>query len=195
MKLHCRLLWRLYDPKQAPPTPDDRTLETFSLRFRSESSLMEARAGGSLVVPDLVCVGVSMIDRGVIASQLRRVEEHIIDYIRACISRFGLYKWGPDLRQTPYALYNAACRIIALDTFKQALVSHAYAHLAPNLAYAKDMVMLVKLYDHFIHHYLQERYRRECRLPGSVRATDETSPQYHNRQRVSPFLLLNAQLF
>jgi hypothetical protein len=70
-------------------------------------------------------------------------------------------------------LYNVTCHIIALDTFKQALTSHAYAHLAPNLAYTKDMVLLVKIYDHFVHHYLQQHYQKECQVPGSVRAADE----------------------
>jgi hypothetical protein len=195
MKLHVRLLWGLFDPKQPPPTPDDETLHVFALRFRNESSLMNARAGGSFVAPDCVRVGVSITDRGVVASQLRHIEEHIIEYIQACLSRFGLLAWGPDLRQTPYALYNATCRIIAIDTFKQALASHAYAHLAPNLAYAKDMVLLVKLYDHFVHHYLQQRYQKECRVPGSVRAADEASPQYHNRQRVHPFFLSSVYIY
>jgi hypothetical protein len=76
-------------------------------------------------------------------------------------------------------VYNATCHIIALDTFRQALVSHAYAHLALNVAYAKDMVLLIKLYDHFIHHYLLSRYKKECRMPGSVKAADtEPKPTY-----------------
>ena len=147
---------------------------------------MEARDSEPLVSPSLVRVRtlVSITDRGRIASQLRQIEEHLIDYIRSLLARFGFVSWCPDLRQTPYALYNAACRIIALDTFKQALVSHAYAHLAPNLSYVKDMVLLVKMYDHFVHHYLYTRYQKECRVPGSVRARDETSPGYHRRNSV-----------
>jgi hypothetical protein len=81
-------------------------------------------------------------------------------------------------------MYNAACRIIALDTFKQALVSHTYAHLAPNLLYIKDMVLLVKLYDHFVHHYLYNQYKQECHAPGSVRACDKAGPGYHRRNTV-----------
>ena len=173
MKLHIRLLWGLFYPNQPPPTPNDETLHIFALHFHNESSLMNAQAGGSLVAPDCVHVGVSITDHGVVASQLRHIEEHIIEYIQACLSRFGLLAWGPDLCQTPYALYNVTCHIIALDTFKQALTSHAYAHLAPNLAYTKDMVLLIKLYDHFVHHYLQQHYQKECQVPGSVRAADE----------------------
>lgn len=187
LKLHVRLLWGLYDPKQPPPNPDAETLQVFATRFRDEPSLMKARDGRPLVAPSLVqvCTSLSITDRGQVAAQLRGIEEHIIEYVRACISKFGLLIWCPDLHQTPYALYNTACHIIALDTFKQALVSHAYAFLAPNLSYAHDMVLLVKLYDHFVHHYQQSRYKKECRIPGSIRAADEASPQYKGRARVS----------
>jgi hypothetical protein len=193
MKLHIRLLWRLYDPKDPPPTPDEGALQNFNARFHSETSVMEARGGIPLISPSLVQVGsISITDRSQVATQLRRIEEHIIEYIQACVSRFGLVIWCPDLRQSPYALYNAACRIIALDTFKQALISHAYAHLAPNQAYAKDMILLIKLYDHFVHHYQQKRYKKECRIPGSVRATDEASPQYRGRLRVFQYFIRHS---
>jgi hypothetical protein len=147
---------------------------------------MEARDGQPLISPSLVRVraSISITNRSHVAIQLRQIEEHIIDYIQSSLARFGFVVWCPDLRQTPYALYNAACRIVALDTFKQALVSHTYAHLAPNLSYIKDMVLLVKMYDHFVHHYLYNRYKKECRMPGSVRARDEANPVYHRRNMV-----------
>lgn len=174
----------MFDPKQPPPTPDARTLQVFANRFSDESSLLDARSGGSLITPDCVRVGVSITARGKIASQLRGIEEHIIEHTQACLSRFGLISWAPDLRLTPSALYNSACRIIALDTFKQALVSHAYAHCSPNFSYVNNMVVLIKIYDHIIHHYFQKRYQKECRAPGSVRASDEANPLYRNRQQV-----------
>ena len=181
-----RLLWGLIDPKQPPTTPPDDILFLFGSRFQDEASVMEAQNGRPLVSPSLVRVRtlLSITDRGRIASQLRQIEEHIIDYIQSSLARFGLVVWCPDLRQTPYTLYNAACRIIALDTFKQALVSHTYAHLAPNLSYVKDMTLLVKMYDHFVHHYLYTRYKKECRVPGSVRARDEAGSGYHRRNTV-----------
>ena len=79
---------------------------------------MEARDSEPLVSPSLVCVRtlVSITDRGCIASQLQQIKEHLIDYIQLLLARFGFVSWCPDLRQTPYALYNAACRIIALVT-------------------------------------------------------------------------------
>jgi hypothetical protein len=92
-------------------------------------------------------------------------------------------------------LYTTTCHIITLNTFKQALTSHTNTHLAPNLAYAKDMVLLVKLYNNFVHHYLQQHYQKECQVPGSIGAADEASPQYHNRQQVLSFSLSSIYIY
>jgi hypothetical protein len=124
--------------------------------------------------------------------QVRQVEEHMLAYTQSLLARFGLTCWCPDLRQSPYSLYNAACRFIALDTFKQALVSQAYAHLQPNNLYATNMDFQIKLYDHFVHHYMGLRYRKECKKAGSVKVADEASPQYRNRARVSLIHLMIA---
>ena len=93
--------------------------------------------------------------------------------------------WCPDLREMAHSLYNSACRIIALDTFKQALVSHAYAGVQPKLDYVKDMQLLIKIYGHIIHQFFHSRWCRELQCPGSVAAADEASPAYRSRTRVS----------
>ena len=65
----------------------------------------------------------------------------------------GIPLQGPDLHGTVYSLYNSACQIITLDTFKQAVISHAYASTKPNLKYVNDMALLIKIYDHIVHQY------------------------------------------
>jgi hypothetical protein len=147
-----------------PSTLDEETLLVFATHFHDKPSLMKAQDGKPLVAPYLMHIGqsVSITDHRQVAMQLQQVEEHIIEYVQACLSKFGLLAWRPDPRQIPYTLYNAACCIIALNMFKQALVSHTYAHLALNVTYAKDMVFLIKLYDHFIHYYLLSCYKKEC---------------------------------
>ncbi|HEV7735749.1 MAG TPA: hypothetical protein VGO47_00010, partial [Chlamydiales bacterium] len=120
-----------------------------------------------------------------IATQIRAVEEHILEYMQSCLAKFGLIRWCPDLQQTAYSLYNSACRIIALDTFKQALVSHTYTHLQPNTTYAKDMDLLIKLYDHFVHHYQYQCFKKESHNPGSIQAAEEMNPKYQNHKQVS----------
>lgn len=191
MSLHLRILWSLLDAKAIPLNPPSELLADFHRRFSdsNENHLFVIQAAGPELIPrHLIQVGTSMSSStGRIAEQARSVEQHMLSYIQLCLSRFGLRCWCPDLRQSAYSLYNAACRIIALDTFKQALVSHAYLALAPNTIYASNTDVLVKLYDHFVYHYMRLRYRREGRVPGSVALQLQASPQYQGRIRVTTF--------
>ena len=195
ISLHIRILWKLLDAKAVPQDPPAELLRLFSAHFSSEAELFVSRDTGPELIPrHLVLVGTAMSTaKGRIAAQARLVEEHMLDYIQACLSRFGLQRWCPDLRQSAYSLYNSACRIIAIDTFKQALISHAYIHLSPNILYASNMDILIKLYDHFVFHYLLLRYRREGRQPGSVRKELQSNPQYQGRIRVGLLFCVSEQ--
>ena len=156
----------------------------FNSQFQDETSLMEAQGVSTLLIsPSLVHfhTSTSITDHSHIASQLQQIKEHIIDYIQSSLARFGFVVWCPNLCQTPYTLYNAACQIVALlNTFKQALVLHTYAHLAPNLLCIKNIVLLVKMYDHFIYHYLYNQYKKEC----YIRACNKASPEYYHQNTV-----------
>ncbi|KJA19181.1 hypothetical protein HYPSUDRAFT_143997, partial [Hypholoma sublateritium FD-334 SS-4] len=189
MSLHLRILWSLLDAKAIPLNPPSDLLSDFNNRFSdsNESQLFVIQTAGPELIPKhLIQIGTSMsAAQGRIAEQARSVEEHMLSYIQSCLSQFGLRCWCPDLRQSAYSLYNAACRIVAIDTFKQALVSHAYLALAPNTAYASNTGVLVKLYDHFVFHFMRLRYRREGRTPGSVSLQLQASPQYQGRIRLA----------
>ena len=169
--------------KDIPKLPDDKTLDQFKECFLTEESLGGYQSRCPLIPISLIKITSTKL--GKIGSQLGLIEEHIISYIQGCLARFGMTSWGPDLRQTAYSLYNSACRIIALDTFKQALISHAYASVRPNLQYANDMQLLIKIYDHIVHDYFYSRWRRDIQCPGSVAAGDETNPAYRACTRVS----------
>jgi hypothetical protein len=186
MFLHIRILWSLCNAKEIPSNPPAELLSTFDTRFSTEQEVLNARHGNALIQPSLVQVGTSipLTDKSRSAKQIRQVKEHILEYLQGCIAKFGLVQWAPDLRQSAYSLYNSACRIIALDTFKQAIISHAYDFLRPNPVYLRDMDLLLKVYDHIVHFYLLMRYTRECMAPGTVRAKDDANPTYRNRQRV-----------
>lgn len=190
LEAHIHVLWGLSNANAVPTDPPEQLLKNFESRFSmsTETDLYQQfNNGPSLVLPSLVQITVSIPSnsRSKLAASIKRMEEHILEYMQTCLSKFGLWCWCPDLRQSPYSLYNAACRIVALDTFKQALVSHSYAHFNPNISYTKNLAFLVRLYDHIVHHYIYSRYKQDIKKPGSVRIADSASPQYHNRTRVS----------
>jgi hypothetical protein len=183
LRLHIRLLWGLFDSKDIPKLPEEAVLTRFKEHFLTEASLENFQARRPIVPISLVKVTSTKLGR--IGAQLGLIEEHIISYIQGCLARFGMTSWCPDLRETAYSLYNSACRIIALDTFKQAVISHAYAGVQPKLDYVKDMQLLMKIYDHIVHQFFYSRWRRDVQRPGSVAAADETNPAYKARNRVS----------
>jgi hypothetical protein len=61
--------------------------------------------------------------------------------------------------------------------------------MGPNVSYAKDMPLLIKIYDHVIHFSQHHQYyKKEARNTGSVQVKDEAGPLYHARSRVSEFI-------
>jgi hypothetical protein len=125
---------------------------------------------------------------GTIAAHSQQVEEYMLQYIQTRLASFGFTTWCPDLSQTAYSLYNSACRIVAIETFRQALVSGAYIFMGPNVSYAKNMPLLIKIYDHIVHFSQHHRYKKEARNAGSVQVKDEAGPLYRARSRVSEFI-------
>lgn len=174
-----------------PKVPSVSMMNLFSSHFANEAEVHASQDSGPELVPlRLVQIGIKMSSNtGAIARQARLVEEHILEYTQVRLARLGFASWCPDLRQTPYALYNSACRIVALDTFKQALVSRHYDHLGPRLSYAYDLDLLTKLYDHFVHFYMYNRFKKELNSPGAVYQELKSSPAYQNRVRVRTTLL------
>jgi hypothetical protein len=107
----------------------------------------------------------------------------MLQYIQTRLASFGFTTWRPDLSQTAYSLYNSACHhgIVTIETFRQALVSGAYIFMGPNVSYAKDMPLLIKIYNHVVHFSQHHRYKKEARNTGSMQVKDEAGPLYHDR--------------
>ena len=187
LETHIHILWGLSNANTVPTDPPALLLKTFETRFSmlTESDLYEQVNNGlSLLSPSLVQIAVSIPSNShsKLAASIKQMEEHILEYMQTCLLKFGLWRWCPDFCQSPYSLYNAACQIVALDTFKQALISHSYAHFNPNIAYTKNLAFLVWLYDHVVHHYIYSRYKQDIKKPGSVHAADSAISQLHSSE-------------
>ncbi|KAF6760965.1 hypothetical protein DFP72DRAFT_1092464, partial [Ephemerocybe angulata] len=158
---HIRLIGGLPEATSVLKVPDAKILKNFRENFANEDSLTSQQNGGELLIPDssvkVYSYGpATQDDRRRTRTQIGQVEEHAVEYIRIELARFGLPIWGPNFLESPYSLYNSACRIVALDTFKQALKTGAYDFLdlkrKINLRkYATRLDLLIKIYDHIIH--------------------------------------------
>jgi len=113
------------------------------------------------------------------------LEEDVLEYMQTYCAKYGLYVWSPNLSESPYSIYNSACRLVAITTFKHALGMDSYAFIGVDTTAATDMEVLIRIYDHFIHH-LQPRLRgKEKRNPGSVRRSARLNTIYRRRNSVS----------
>lgn len=86
------------------------------------------------------------------------LEEDILDYMQTYCAEYGLYVWSLKLSESPYTIYNSACRLVAVTTFKHALSMDSYAFVEVDTTAATDIEVLIRIHDHFVHH-LQPRMR------------------------------------
>lgn len=187
------MLWRHLDATSKPPAVDPSQLAEFNARFSNdlnESDLARICSSSQpLILPSLVQVQSSIpvtiaAAQSRILSGARRLEEFVLEYIQATVSKFGLTFWCPDMTQTAGSVYNSACRIIALDTFRQAVASQQY-RLGPAEKFLKNMPLLISIYNNFVHYRMRKTFDREMLYPGKTKQLAGNNPAYQNRARVS----------
>ncbi|TFK20877.1 hypothetical protein FA15DRAFT_561144, partial [Coprinopsis marcescibilis] len=98
---------------------------------------------------------------------------------------YAVPSWGPNFQESLYSLFNLAIRIIALDTFKQALTASAYSFLGTTGTHANNMDVLLKIYDHIVHYCFCLLYMKDGHNPGSVEAAGKANPQYQASGRLT----------
>lgn len=150
--------------------------------------MLAARDGPNLVTPHLIEIAGSERNsarKGTIAHQAAQVDKTALSFMAAFGARFGFRTWAPDLQSTPYSLYNSACRIVAIFSFQQAMLAHAYAFLGPVFKYVQDMGLMIKLYDHFVFFIQLRRFLKNSDDPGIVAIRESRKNNYQRRGRVS----------
>lgn len=189
--IHIRILWGLLSVVELPKPPSDGMIATFEQRFASFDDVVQARAK-----PNVPISNEDMINRiselrgdpkstSMISKQVARVPESSLRYMLGLLARFGLKAWRPDLRQSPYSMYNQAHRFIAIDTFRQAVVSEAYDSMGIDKSYVDDMNLQVVAFDHFTNHRIGRMAAREEKFPGITQIEADREPVLSRRRTVS----------
>ncbi|KAJ7786944.1 hypothetical protein B0H14DRAFT_2314232, partial [Mycena olivaceomarginata] len=93
-----------------------------------------------------------------------QLEEGALLHVWAYLAKLGIFT------QSPYSMYNSAMCMCAINTFCHLVAGTYYDFLSPNTSYVKDAALLVRLYDHFIHFYMYDKWKVEWRTPGSSEA-------------------------
>jgi hypothetical protein len=182
-----------YSQDDIPSAPSAQTKERFLARFKTKDDVYRALKGPPLVervarlwIDKVRATAAS--ENSSIVKNIARVEDHVLSVMFASLSKYGFDAWHPDLSEPAYSIYNIAHRAIAITTFKDALIGHGYSFLSPNREYVNNTAFLIRLYDHFVFHYLKGMVDAEKRQPGGLSKHREMTNVYKRRREVGNYL-------
>ncbi|KAK7041208.1 hypothetical protein R3P38DRAFT_3453465 [Favolaschia claudopus] len=151
LQTHIRFISSSLDSTAAPQSASAEIVRQFELRFAGATVTELKRAGiygRQVIMPSEVKLGVDVIEAIRSNSRILRAE------------------WAVDFTQSPYSLYNMAMRMCAVDTFRFLAGSSHYDFFRLNTSYINDAGLIMRLYDHYVHHHLYEKWKKEIRTPG-----------------------------
>lgn len=149
-------------------------------------TLAESASGASLVPRDQVVTlrearaGNMKVGKGIV-----EIKTFFINHARAMFAKLGIRTWGPDLDDLTDSLWNEACQISALQVFRSWLIGGAFVKMGVNRAFADEILLLDRTYNHYVHYVMAEKYKKEKKLTGKNQADDKRKAKQRNRQRVS----------
>ncbi|EFP90156.2 uncharacterized protein PGTG_16004 [Puccinia graminis f. sp. tritici CRL 75-36-700-3] len=185
---HIKILWGLTEKRPIPPAPQPDILQEFYHQFSDSHQIKNVvnNVNSPAMVPkDQIETLKDMVSgRKNIASGIVHVEEQFIDYARTCLARMGLRVWGPNLDETQDSLLNSACRISAVSTFRQVAAVGAYDFMSINKTYLNEFNLLYQCYNHYVHHVMLERFKKEQKEGGKYHAEEEKKAIQKARERL-----------
>ncbi|KAF9033676.1 hypothetical protein BJ165DRAFT_1534605 [Panaeolus papilionaceus] len=194
---HIRVMWNQVDRRSIPYDPSIEALKSFDERFISEEDLYQQRYAEPLIQAQEVNIqdyrALQRDTKNRNYTRLKLIPDTAIAMMKMTAARYGLKLWAPDLRQAPYGLYNSACRMSAIDSFRQANTGGIYAMFKPDTRFNGNLDLLIKVYDHTVHYLHYRRYLRELALPGANAALDGENTTMQNRRRLAESRALHAK--
>ncbi|KAJ7325917.1 hypothetical protein DFH08DRAFT_816995 [Mycena albidolilacea] len=170
---HIRFIWNLLDTNAAPTSASPEDVKHFNLRFAGKTVAQLQRLGevGCLLlnpgdVKFRLDVRVAISSRNKTLQAFAQVEDSAILFVRSYFAKLGLSTWAVDYTQTPYSPYNTVMRMAAIETFRFMITASAYDFLHPDTSCVNDVALLTRLYDHFVHRYMFDKWKVEIRRPG-----------------------------
>ena len=182
-------MWGLLKTGSVPPRADPEHIRMFSAYFQTvnqvEQYIMDSNSAALISQDDILTLKNARSGKTKVGNSLVHIDDGHISYIHAYLAKAGIRCWGPNLDEGPESLFNAACRISALISFQQIAISGGYNFLNFNPKYKDDMLLLIRAYNHYVHHVLAQKYHTECKMVGKNQQAIETHNASRNRTRVS----------
>ncbi|KAF8225955.1 hypothetical protein L208DRAFT_1407782, partial [Tricholoma matsutake] len=154
LELHLCVLWCHPHQSTVPPkvTPEDKV--PFTQHYLSEAQLqnsvtssLDDNSGRIQDAKAKVAELLSSLEDGMIAANIRCIQECHLLHIFRTVACLGLAKWAPDvLSGDPESMYNLLHEHIALKTSEQVSTAYGYSHMGVNLSCVHDFALMHKLY-------------------------------------------------
>ncbi|KAJ7585828.1 hypothetical protein C8J56DRAFT_1165625 [Mycena floridula] len=188
---HIRFVWGCLNSKSVPTSATFDIVNTFQHRFQGLTVADLRRTGQmgpNLIDPANIKLGVtleqSIRSKSRIITAFFKLEESALLHVRAYLAKLGITTWAPDFSQSAYSLYNMAMRMCIIDTFRYLVAGTFYDFLRPNTRLVNDTVLLSRLYDHFVHYYMFDKFKAEIRTPGGNEIAAERNTAAQTRRRL-----------
>ncbi|MBW0577959.1 hypothetical protein O181_117674, partial [Austropuccinia psidii MF-1] len=185
---HIKILWGLIYERSVPILPDYSMLKEFNCRFLFLSKIVAHSENTTL--PPLVPIKEILTLKGFKPGKKKfgtcivKMSEFSIKYIISCLAKLGIRRWAPDLNNLCDTLYNKACRVSVIQKFCQVSISGAYEFLNVNLTYLEDVPLLTKVYNHYVHYYMAQRYK-EAKESGRYAKDEDRRAVLRPRPRLN----------
>ncbi|MBW0491615.1 hypothetical protein O181_031330 [Austropuccinia psidii MF-1] len=148
------MLWGLVYQDSIPVSPDYSSLKEFNTRFsflEEISTSMQSTAATPLV-PENQIITLRVVTAGKknIAHGIINMTYFFIQYIQALLAKLGIRRWAPELNNASDSLYNKACCISAIQTFRQISAGGAFEYMNIKLWSLNNIQLLEAAYNHIV---------------------------------------------
>lgn len=184
--MHIKLMWGMIEAGSIPPPADPRSLEAFARSFNTIGQVqlvMENTASANLVAEAEILTlkqgrrGAIKLGRG-----LLHIDDVTVHMINSHLARLGIYLWGPDLTKAADSLFNSACRLAALKSFREVSLNGVYPNV--DKSFLNNFTLLTQAYNHFVHYLSAQRVKKETASPGKLQVCTMRSVTLRRRHRV-----------
>ena len=146
---------------QLPPKLDENTISFYQQRFSNAGAIISSMRGilkNNAPAIDAVLANVtdfcnSLPDEkgSTISGNIRRIPEDHLLFMHCTVATLRLPRWNPNVLSTNHnSMYNILHEQLALQTFRNVVISHGYAHFGINHGKMK-LLLLKQFYRSFVY--------------------------------------------
>lgn len=173
-------MWGLYQTTNVPTTPDPVLLKDFYFKFSSPGeveTVVENDASPNVIpMHSIMSMQEVRTSGGRIANSLGHINQIHILYCQ------GIWAWGPDLNNASDSLYNSACRITCLKSFRELLSSGAYNYMNPSKEYINALPLFIRYDNHFVHYLMTDKFKAKTKNAGILAKQNSRKVMQKNRE-------------